>query len=460
MSSDLHGFRPPRPAPLPRGLGPIALLNAILRNPLECWTEAHFEQPIVKGGFPFARVAVLSDPAAIRKVLVENPHAYCKSVLERRMLSTQLRNGLAVVDGEQWARQRRTLAPLFGRKTVMQFAPAIANAAAVLVERWRNRQAGDAVDIKSELNALTLDALTHSIFHAGLGDDPEAARVAMVTFFATAGRVDLFDLIGLPDAVPRITQWRMRTTLRAFEAALEAAIGRARSNLIEHYAAAARDMLDMLLTAKDPETGQGLSHEEVKANLLTFFLAGQETTATALTWAIYLLSQSPEWTERVTAEAECELTGPLEGLAERLPETRAVVDESLRLYPPFVGFTRTAAREDELGGCTIARGTMLIVAPYVLHRHRLLWDDPDLFDPSRFLEQAPMKIDRYAYLPFGIGPRMCVGAGFALQEATIVLATIMKHFSLALVPGQSVWPLQRFTLRPRDPLLMIVKRRD
>ena len=274
MSANSPGFRPPRPTPRLRQLGPIALLNTIRTNPVECWTEEHFKQPIVLGGFPFARVAVLNDPTAIRKVLVENPNAYHKSMLERRILSARLRNGLAAVDGEQWAGQRRTLAPLFGRKTVMQFAPAMAGAAAALVERWGNRRLGDVVDIKIEMNALAFDVLTRSIFHAGLGGDPEAVRAAMMAFFAAAGHIDLFDLIGLPDAVPRITQWRMRGVLRTFEQALDAAIALGRRDLEEHPTKVARDMLDVLLAAKDPETGRGLNDAEVKANVLTFFSVG------------------------------------------------------------------------------------------------------------------------------------------------------------------------------------------
>jgi cytochrome P450 len=343
---------------------------------------------------------------------------------------------------------------------VMQFAPAMAEAAAALVERWRNRRDDEALDFKTEMSALALDGLVRSIFHDGLGGDPEAMRAAMVTFFATAGRIDPFDLIGLPDFIPRITQWRVRAMLRAFDEALNAAIAERRRNLDEHPADAPRDMLDILLAAKDAETGKCMSEAEVKANVLTFFFAGQETTSTAVTWAAYLLSQSPEWYARITAESERGLGGPVEGLVERLIETRAVIDEAMRLYPPIVGITRTASRRDELAGRTIERGTMVVVSPYVLHRHCRLWDDPDTFDPGRFLERASRKIDRYAYLPFGIGPRMCIGASFALQEATLVLATIMKNFALALAPGQSVWPLQRFTLRPRDPLMMIVKRRN
>jgi cytochrome P450 len=459
MPSGSPAFRPPHPTPRPKPLGPIALLRALARNPIECWTKIHFERPIVMGGFPFARVAVVSEPAAIRKALVENPGDYRKSALERRILTTRLREGLVAADGEQWASQRRMLAPFFGRKMLIQFAPAMAGAVAALIARWRKRAYGDALECKTEMAALALDCLMLSIFHDGLGHDHDAMGASARDYFAAAGRIDPFDAIGLPDAVPRITQWRIGPLLRPFNQALDAAVARRRRALNEHAAEAPRDILGLLLSARDAVSGRRMNEAEVKANVLTFFVAGQETTSTALTWAIYLLSQSPEWSERVAAEAQRELDGTPEGIAERLVETRAVLDEAMRLYPPIVGITRTANRRAELAGERIARGTMIVISPYVLHRHRLLWEEPDLFDPARFLDRAAGKIDRYAYLPFGIGPRMCIGAGFALQEATLALAAIVRNFRIALVPGQAVWPLQRFTLRPRDPLLLVVRPR-
>ena len=456
MPSISPGFRPPRPSPQPKALGPIALLKALRRNPLECWTKAHFEEPIVLGGFPFGRVAVVNEPAAIRKVLVENSHDYRKSALERRILSPRLRNGLVAVDAEQWSVQRRTLAPLFTRKALSQLAPAMVDAAAALVARWRDRPQGSLLDVKTEMSALALDGLVRSIFHEGIAGDAQAMRTAMVTFFESAGHIDPFDVIGLPDFIPRITRWRVRALLRSFDAALDATIAQRRRGLNARATAAACDMLGIMLAARDPETERRLSEAELKGNVLTFIFAGQETTSTALTWALYLLSQSPEWAARITAESERAHAARGEEPIAQLPETRAVLDEAMRLHPPIVGITRTATKEGELAGCAIARGTMVVVAPYVLHRHVRLWDDPDRFDPGRFLDGNGRKIDRYSYLPFGVGPRMCIGAGFALQEATLVLAAIMRNFALALAPGQSVWPQQRLTLRPRCPLMMAV----
>src|SRR5205085_364093 len=189
-------------------------------------------------------------------------------------LSARLRNGLASVEGEQWARQRRTLGTLFGRKAVMQLAPAMASAAAALIERWRDR-GNEPFGIKAEMSALALDGLLRSIFHEGLGTDPETMRRAMLTFFATTGRIDPFDIIGVPDFIPRFTQWRTRAKLRAFNEAFDTAVAERRGRLGKDAADAPRDVLGQLLIAKDPETGTAMSEAEVKANVLVFFFAGQ-----------------------------------------------------------------------------------------------------------------------------------------------------------------------------------------
>jgi len=448
-------FRPPAPVPLPLPLGPISLLKALARNPIECWTLQHFEEPIVLGGFPFARVAVVSAPAAIRQILVEGVFHFPKSALERRVLSADLRDGLVAIDGEQWHSQRRTLAPLFGRKAIAGFVPAMWRAATALLDRWRALPRGSMVEIKTEMSRVAHEGLAGCIFANGLGRDPEATRAAMIRFFANDVRIDPFDILGLPDFVPRFTKGRARRLLRTFEQSFGEAIAERRGSRCPRHACS-RDMLDALLEACDPETGQRMSEDEVKANVLAFIFAGQETMSTALTWALYLLSKSPQWTERVTAEAQSALPNCGEPLPDRLVETRAVINEAMRLYPPITAITRSASRPTSLAGRDIARGTTLIISPYVLHRHRRLWDEPDMFDPSRFLDEAARKIEHYAFLPFGVGPRMCIGASFALQEAALVLAAIVKNYALTLLPDQDVWPLQRFTLRPRDPLWMAI----
>jgi cytochrome P450 len=366
-----------------------------------------------------------------------------------------------MAEQEQWRFQRRTLAPLFARKAVMGFAPIMLRAADEMATRWEAADEDAPIDVAAEATRLTLEVLRQTIFSDGLGRDTEDFQDAMRCYFDTIGQIDPFDLINLPDMIPRFTRWKVRPALRFFEAAVDDIIARRRHRLAAEPNNVQRDILTLLLEAQDTETGRGLSEAEVKSNIITFIAAGHETTANALAWSLYLLSQSPEWSERVAAEARRELaTGrPRDGAADRLIETRAVVEEAIRLYPPLAAISREAIAADELAGETIAAGTTVVIAPYVLHRHRRLWDDPDVFDPTRFLPGARETIDRYGYLPFGAGPRICIGATFALQEATLVLAAVMRRFQLQLAPGFAVWPLQRVTLRPRGGLPMRIAAR-
>jgi cytochrome P450 len=214
------------------------------------------------------------------------------------------------------------------------------------------------------------------------------------------------------------------------------------------------------LEALETDTREGLTEAEVRSNILTFVAAGHETTANTLSWALFLLSQSQQWRVRIEAEVDRELARPpSKGIADRLVETRAVIEETIRLYPPIAAISRVAINDDDLNGEPVRPGSLIVISPYVLHRHRLLWDRPDTFDPERFLGSDAAAIDRFAYLPFGAGPRKCIGSTFALQEATLVLAMIVKHFSFQLRPGHEVWPMLRVTLRPANGLPMILTRR-
>ncbi len=460
-STTSRSLRPPAPTPLAQPLGTIALLRTLRENPLEAWTHAFFEQPVVTMRLPFGGVTTVNDPAAIRRVLLDNAANYRKDTLQRRIVSAALAHGLLMAEEDQWRFQRRTLAPLFARKAVTGFEPTMLRTADDMVGRWEEAEADETIDVAAEATRLTLDVLRRTIFSDGLGRDTDQFQDAMRCYFDTIGQIDPFDLINLPDMIPRFTRWKVRPALRFFEAAVDDIIARRRRRLAAEPQRVQRDILTLLLEAQDSETGRSLSEAEVKSNIITFIAAGHETTANAIAWSLFLLSQSPEWSERVAAEAQRELSsgrGPA-GVADRLTETRAVIEEAIRLYPPLAAISREAIAADELAGETIAAGTTIVIAPYVLHRHRRLWDDPDLFDPRRFLPAAREAIDRYAYLPFGAGPRICIGATFALQEATLVLATVMRRFRLQVAPGFAVWPLQRVTLRPRGGLPMRITAR-
>jgi cytochrome P450 len=452
---------PPFPPPLETRPGPVTFLRTLQRNPIETWTRAHFEQPILTGRGALGIGAVVSDPAAIRRVLLDNAANYGKDALQKRVLAPGLSHGLLTSEGDEWRMQRRALAPLFTPRVTVSFAPAMARNAQALVERWARLRPGRAFDVQPHMARVTLDILGETIFSDGLERDPKEFMEAMTRFFATIGTLDLFDLLDFPKWMPRISKLRSRSAVTFFESAVEDIIAR-RKVLLAANQPAPEDLLTLLLRASDPQSGTGLGDHEVKANIMTFIAAGHETTANALTWTLFLLSLSPEWRERLASEADAILDGPAEDAAERLVETRAVIEEAVRLYPPVASLSREALGPDDLCGRRIRKGTLVVISPYVLHRHTLLWNDPARFDPNRFLPGARENIDRYAYLPFGAGPRVCIGAAFSMQEAVLILASIMRRFALLPVPGHTVEPVQRITLRPRGgmPLILTARARS
>ncbi len=451
--------RPPAPIPRDAPLGPFGTLRILRKNPIETWTKAHFEKPILIGNSVLGLAAVVSDPQAIRRVLSDNASNYRKDWLQRRVLSPGLGDGLLTVEGEAWKVQRRTLSPVFTPKTVAGFTGLMIAASEALVTRWLRQREGRILDIQIEMGRATLDVLGRTIFSDGIGRKPEEFMRVMSGYFQTIGSLDPVDLFDLPDFVPRLNTLKNRAALGFFKEAVEDLIAKRRARLDAAPDSTPRDLLTLLLVAADPETQNHLSQEEVYANVLTFIGAGHETTANALTWALYLLSLAPDWRDRLAAEADAAFSGPVENLVERLVQTRAVIEEAMRLYPPVANISREALDADDLCGRRIRKGTLVMIPPWVLHRHKLLWTRPNHFDPSRFLPGEREKIDRFAYLPFGAGPRICIGATFALQEAAILLASILRQFRLDHVAGHEVVPVQRITLRPKDGMPMVLRRR-
>jgi cytochrome P450 len=462
FESDLPGpFRPPAPRPPESRLGLLRLLGKLKTNPLECWSAEFFREPVARVRLPFAEAVLIHDPLAIKRVLLDNASNYRKDPIQRRILSTGLADGLLSVEGERWDVQRRTLAPLFARRTVASFTQAMLCAADRLIDRWLAFPESQTVDVAGELTLATLDVLALTIFSDGIGGDFEAFRSAMNAYFGSIGRIDAFDLLGAPSFVPRPGRRCLLRTMVYFEGVIDRIIDvrRRRLELAQDHDEP-EDLLTLLLRALDPSTGRPMSLAEVRSNILTFLSAGHETTANTLAWAAFLLSRSPEWRARVREEADRELAGDPNGLVERLSVTRAVVEEALRLYPPIAALSRMSEQRDRLAGVDVKPRSLIVIAPYVLHRHQNLWDRPDVFDPSRFLGDAKARIPRFAYLPFGAGPRTCIGSSFALQEATIVLATLVRRFHMSLSPDAEIWPVQKITLRPAHGLPMRITPRQ
>ena len=329
--------------------------------------------------------AVVNDPDAVRRVFLDNAANYRKDALQLRVLRPGLGTGLLTADGEDWRVQRRALAPLFSPRQVADFAPAMHRVARAAAARYAAARDGRVSDVAADMARVTLEVLEQTLFSQGLARGAEAFQQAVTRYFETFGRLDPLDLVGAPQFLPRFWRLRGRATLRLLPKGGRRH-HRGAQDADRFGSGAPNDLLTLLLRAQDPQTGRAISEEDVRANIVTFIGAGHETTANALTWTLYLLSQAPQW--RARAEAEVDAAFDPESSADpgdSLPVVKAVLEEALRLYPPAAFLSREAIAEDWLAGARVPAGTIVTVAPFVLHRHRQLWKDPDAFDPERFL---------------------------------------------------------------------------
>ena len=449
-------FSPPIPKPREHPPNAWQIFQALRRNVLEIWSVEDFEFPIQIRKTVVDRRMLINDPAGIRHVFLDNARNYQKNELQLRLLRPALGAGVMTSNGDDWRRQRRVLAPLFSPQSVREFTAAKVRVAERTVERLRHSADHEVIDVSATLGQLTLDMLEHTLFSQGLGRSASQLQHAITRYFDTLGRLDPFDILGLPDFLPRLNHLRGRASIKLMGRLVDEILAN-RRGLLASGTEPPKDILTLLLNAQDPETGQFISEAELRDNILTFIGAGHETTANALTWTLYLLSQVPDWRARVEEEIDgC--FDPNDVLAS-LPLTKAVLEESMRLYPPVSMFSRVALQDDVVVGTAIHSGTIVTVSPYVLHRHRTLWRDPDVFDPERFLGGHRDAIDRFAYLPFGAGHRVCIGMGFAMAEMLLALGHLLREFRFDLVEGHPVTPEVRVTMRPANGMKMHVRRR-
>jgi unspecific monooxygenase len=390
---------------------------------------------------------ILNKPEAIRHVLVDNADNYIRSPATLRILFPVIGNGLFLADGEDWREQRRTVAPAFAPRAMSILARHVA---IVVNQRAAQLAAGIAsgtgvVDLAEEMHLLALEVVGRAMF--SLDMEPFELRVRMMlrSYSERLGRPTMLDVL-LPSGIPTwrdIARWRFRRRWLRLIGELIAA------RLSQPAESDQPDLLD-LMTA-------GLHRGSTPANRLadqvaTMIAAGHATTAVALFWSLYLVAAVPGAQARIAAESDSVDLGP-DGAAEalsRLPFTRAVVQEALRLYPPAYLIVRKARRADKASGITIPAGTVVMISPWFLHRHRRLWKEPDVFDPARFLPEASPP-DRSAYLPFGLGPRVCIGAQFALTEAILTLAKLVGAFQIELADDRPAVPVAGITLQPERP---------
>jgi cytochrome P450 len=448
------------PVPARSSLPLFAFFRTLRDNMIATYPEEAYERDIVQRNVLGRRRFLVSDPGAIKHVLLDNAANYQKSEITRRILEPGLGRGLITAEGDTWRRHRRIMSPSFDHRSIASYTPIMTAAAGELLAAWNGRGtgtgtgtgAGAGVDVARAMMEVTLDIISRTMFSS----DSERIIAIMASGaerYQAEMRPNIMDFLGLPAWLAGLGRIGVvRRTLGEFDGEIDRLI-KTRSI---HPEDGPKDLLARLIAARDEQTGGGMTAREVRDHVITIFTAGHETTAMAMTWTWYLLARHPAEEAKLHAELRSVLAGrsPNPDDLDKLTYTRMVIEESMRLYPPVHTIARAALADDTLAGRHVPKGSIVLIAPWVLHRHRQLWHDPGRFDPERFSPEQAAARPRFSYLPFGGGRRICIGAAFAMAEATILLATIAQRYRLRVVPGLPVEPQGLITLRPRRGMMM------
>ncbi len=450
-----HGWRTPVTAPGPRGGDLIRSIRAMRREPLNYLNDVWKRYgDVVQFPIPAPPTYLITSPPGVRHILQDNHRAYGKRTIQYDALSLVTGDGLLTADVDTWRPMRRRVQPAFHHEAISQIGEHVNFAARALESTWNSAisSRGEAIiDVDAAMMETTVQVVGSSLFGTDLtGEAREIADATVAALDVVVARARM----PLPIAqwLPTPNNLRLRRHNRTLDRSVYALVTHRR------YIPASEQPHD-LLSMLAPTSGDcaALSPTQVRDEVVTFLVAGHETVASALSWTFSLLADSPEWTHRLRAEVDA-----LDGLLNvealtRLPETRAVIDETLRMYPPAWVITRRALVDDVVAGHHIPRGALVIISPWLVHRHHEEWERPASFEPQRFL--APCDAHRGAYIPFGEGPRMCIGRDFALVEATLMLAHVLSKFELHRVARATPRAIPSVTLRPDGGLLMRVRHR-
>jgi cytochrome P450 len=450
----------------PKGQFPTGNLPEFSRDRLGFLTACAREYgdfvPFRLGPRPFV---LLSHPDYVEYVLVANNDNFRKHYL-LRMNRLLLGNGLLTSEGDLWRRQRRLAQPAFHRQRIAAYGEVMVEYAERMLATWRD---GEVRDVHADMTRLTLEIVAKTLFDADVAGEAghvgAALEVVMETFIA---RMD--SLLMLPESVPTPTNLRLQRAVRQLDEIVYGIIAHRRASgedrgdpsaSSEQVRFAGQALLSMLLRARDEDDGGRMTDKQLRDETMTLFLAGHETTAIALSWTWYLLARHPEVVAKLEAELDATLGGRAPTVADlpRLPYAGMVVSEAMRLYPPAYAFGREAIGDCEIGGHRVTAGTTVIMSPWVLHRDRRFYDEPEAFDPDRWAHGLARRLPKYAYFPFGGGPRVCIGASFATMEATLLLAAIARRFRLALASDAPITPQPAITLRPKDGIRVLLRAR-
>lgn len=449
------GFVPPTVARPDRELGVLASLRALRRNVLTALPGLCHDQPIVSGRTGPGRWHMVQGAEGLKRVFLDNVENYPKSEVMLRMLRPAVGRSLFTTDGPEWRWQRRAIAPVFSSRNTRSLAPLMT----LTAERAAQRVASLAqpVDILREMLSATFDVICEVALSGRDNFDSEAFGEAITRYFLTVGRASLLDFLEAPAWVPRpgevLGRGAVRTMHRMVSRAIEA---RRRSG-----PGPQEDLLDFMLRAEDPETGRRMNATDLLHNMQFFIVAGHETTALTLAWALYLLAHDAPVQERAAAEARAVLGARGAAGAEdadAAPLGWQILQETLRLYPPVGLLARNVLAPDRLHDREIRPNDTVFLNIWALHRHRMWWENPGTFDPGNFAPERVAARSRYLHLPFGAGPRICVGAEFAVLQAHIILTTLLARFRFRPA-GEHPTPVMHMTLRPEPTVRLIAEPR-
>jgi cytochrome P450 len=445
------GVHSARVQPPEQRLPTFRLLRRMIDNPVETWPRAVYQERVFRSRILGCDMLYVMAPDLVRRVLVEDADDFEKGEIFRRGLGPALGDAILTADGSRWRWQRRAVASIFRPEKIRGFVPAMIAAAEQTCDRFRSQPPGTEIDIGREMMRTTLDIILNTVVSGRRGIDWDLMQQSINHYLEPTAWIMALTMSGAPRWVPYPGIRRARRAREHLHRAMDALIDDAKRNPGD-----GQDILSLLMSATDPETGTSMNEMDLRYNLLTFITAGHETMALVLTWTFYLLSLHPQVEERVRREVAAETGGgPLRAEhIEALAHTRQVIQEAMRLYPPAALIVREARRDLRLGDEDVRAGTTVFVPVYAIHRHEAYWRKPDEFDPSRFQADAIEARDRYTYLPFGAGPRICIGQSFAQWEATAVLATIISSCRLRLRPDYSPELRLRVTLRPAGGMPM------
>jgi cytochrome P450 len=449
---------PPYPPRFPTPPSAWRRLQAGRKNFLAMWEEEAFETDVSLTRILLRKALLCNNPESVQFAFsIKNESFERKSPQMRFALSPLLGDGLFVSDGEIWRKRRKIVAPIVHITQLGKFAPIMVEVANEASARWAAMD-GETIDVLHETATMTAEIICRAVFGRKLGHDFAGQVVdGFSEYQRLIDQIDLFAWLSLPDWFPRRKNPAIKSSVERIHAVLTDVIESCRRQKDSgEYA-----IIHKLFDARDEETGEPLSDDAIRNEISVLFMAGHETTANSLTWSWFLISQAPEVEAKLHRELESVLGGRPPTLADvpKLEYTRAIFEEAMRLYPPVPILPREALKDEQFKTLRIPKGTLVFVVPWLLHRHKNLWDKPDHFIPERFLGESGERISKFAYVPFSIGPRVCAGLSFGLTEAILCLATLAQRFTLRLKEGHEVMPVCRLTTRPDGGMPMVLHKR-